>query len=211
MKWPSFFNNKYFRNEFIISLVILVVTLICFSKFLNFNESRNGISLEDPLLHFFSAVNLTWFTFILIYLSIVAILISIISNPNKLVFAIQCYSLMILIRMFMMFLMPLNPPEGMIPLNDPFVQFFGTGKILTKDLFFSGHTATIFLFYLLSEKKILKLFFLSATIFVGASVLLQHVHYAVDVVSAPFFSYLSYRMIYLLQTKKLKLSIIQVL
>ena len=173
------------------------------------NESRNGITLQDPLLHFYRAINLTWLTFSLIYLSIILILSSLFQFPNRLVFVIQCYSLLLLVRMVMMFLMPLNPPQGMILLNDPFVQFFGTGQILTKDLFFSGHTATIFLFYLVSENKNFRTFFLLATVLVGAAVLLQHVHYAIDVVSAPFFSYLSYRLVYLMQTGKLKVSLIE--
>lgn len=209
MSWGTFLHNKYYRNEFIISLITLAAVLFVLANFLNFNESRNGVMLPDPILQIFKAVDLTWLTFGLIYLSIITILSTIVMNPEKLVFTIQCYSLLLVIRMIMMYLIPLNPPEGMISLNDPFVQFFGTGQILTKDLFFSGHTATIFLFYLVSEKKIFRILFLFATIMVGASVLLQHVHYTIDVVSAPIFSYLSYRLVYLLQTKKLKLSLIK--
>lgn len=209
MSWGTFLHNKYYRNEFIISLITLAAVLFVLANFLNFNEGRNGVILPDPILHLFRAVDLTWLTFGLIYFSIITILSTVVLNPEKLVFTIQCYSLLLVIRMIMMYLIPLNPPEGMISLNDPFVQFFGTGQILTKDLFFSGHTATIFLFYIVSEKKIFRNLFLFATVLVGTSVLLQHVHYAIDVVSAPIFSYLSYRLVYLLQTKKLKLSLVK--
>ena len=209
MNWGTFLQNKYYRSEFIISIVLLTIVLFAFANFLNFNESRNGITLADPVLHFYKAVNLTWLTFGLIYSSIVIVLFTLVTNPGRLIFTIQCYSLLLLTRMVMMYLLPLNPPKGMILLNDPFVQLFGTGQILTKDLFFSGHTATIFLFYLVSEKKAYRIFFLLATILVGVSVLLQHVHYVIDVVSAPFFSYLSYRLVYLLQTRKLNLSVIE--
>lgn len=209
MKWGTFLQKKYYRNEFIISIVSLAIVLFAFANFLNFNESRNGTTLADPLLRFYGAIDLTWLTFSLIYLSIVLVLFSLSRVPNRLVFTIQCYSLLLIIRMVMMFLIPLNPPQGMILLNDPFVQFFGTGQILTKDLFFSGHTATIFLFYLVSEKKIFKTFFLIATILIGASVLLQHVHYSIDVASAPIFAYVGYRLVYLMQTKKMKISLIE--
>jgi membrane-associated phospholipid phosphatase len=171
MNWSAFFRNKHFRNEFIISIIALVLTLISLTKFLNYVESRNGITLSDPLLKLFNSVNLTWLT-------------------------------------FMMYLVPLNPPADMILLNDPFVQFFATGQPLTKDLFFSGHTATIFLFYLVSEKKLFRAFFLIATVLVGTSVLLQHVHYSIDVASAPFFAYISYRLIYLLHSKTVKYSLL---
>jgi len=207
MKWKEFIHDKYFRNEAIITLVIFAIVLSCFTLFLNYNESRIGITLEDPILHFFRPIDLTWLTFIIIYLSVVLGIIYLSKNPKTLIFALQVYSLLLLIRMMMMFLLPLNPPVGMIPLNDPFVQNFGTGQILTKDLFFSGHTATIFMLYLVVENKLYKKLFLVLTLVVGMSVLLQHVHYAIDVVAAPFFSYLSYRLVFLLQTKKLKKSL----
>jgi hypothetical protein len=210
MNWSNFLRNRYFRNELIISVIVLALTLTNLAKFLNYVELRNGIMLPDPLLKLFNSVNLTWLTFILIYLSIIIILSSLSTKPKKLIFAVQCYTVLIIIRIFMMYLVPLNPPEGMISLNDPFVQFFGTGKLLTKDLFFSGHTATIFLFYLVSDKRLYKAFFLTATILVSTSVLLQHVHYSIDVASAPFFSYTSYRLIYLLHSRKVKYSLLQV-
>ena len=208
MNWSAFFRNKQFRNEFIISIIALVLTLISLTKFLNYVESRNGVMLPDPLLKLFNSVNLTWITFILIYFSIIFMIFSLSSNPKKLIFTVQCYIILILVRIFMMYLVPLNPPADMILLNDPFVQFFATGQPLTKDLFFSGHTATIFLFYLVSEKKLFRAFFLIATVLVGTSVLLQHVHYSIDVASAPFFAYISYRLIYLLHSKTVKYSLL---
>jgi membrane-associated phospholipid phosphatase len=39
---------------------------------------------------------------------------------------------------------------------------------------------------------LLKAFFLIAAIVVGVSVLLQHVHYTIDVFVAPFFAYCSF-------------------
>jgi membrane-associated phospholipid phosphatase len=208
MNWSAFLRNKHFRNELIISVFVLALTLTSLAKFLNYVESRNGITLPDPILKLFNSVNLTWLTFILIYLSIILILFLLSSKPKRLIFAVQCYIILILIRIFMMYLVPLNPPAGMILLNDPFVQYFGTGQPLTKDLFFSGHTATIFLFYLVSDKNVYKTFFLIATILVGISVLLQHVHYSIDVVSAPFFAYISYRLIYSLHSRTVQYSLL---
>jgi membrane-associated phospholipid phosphatase len=60
---------------------------------------------------------------------------------------------------------------------------------MTKDLFFSGHTATVFLLFLNSQTKLWKNVFLTLTILVGFCVLIQHVHYTVDVIAAPFFGY----------------------
>lgn len=82
------------------------------------------------------------------------------------------------------------------------LQLFGKGEILTKDLFFSGHTGTLFLLFLLVENKYLKTIFLAATILVGSAVLLQHVHYSVDVFVAPFVAYGSFRIIKVLHLQK---------
>lgn len=201
MNWKSFFNIKRNRNEFILTIILLAILMISFSQFLQFIEKRNGAVLPDPLLNIFSPIDLTWLTFSLIYLSIIVFLISIIKEPDKLLIAMQAYGLMVIFRTIAMYLVPLEPPETMLLLNDPFVQLFGKGEILTKDLFFSGHTATLFLLFLLTEKKTLKFIFLISTFIVGISVLLQHVHYSIDVFVAPFVAYGSYRIIKIYREK----------
>ena len=58
---------------------------------------------------------------------------------------------MVIFRTSAINLVPLEPPDTILLLNDPFVQLFGKGEILTKDLFFSGHTGTLFLLFLLAR------------------------------------------------------------
>jgi membrane-associated phospholipid phosphatase len=115
--------------------------------------------------------------------------------------AFQAYGLMLIFRTIAMYLTPFEAPEKILLLNDPFVQFFAKGDILTKDLFFSGHTGTLFLVFLLAENKTLKTIFLILTILVGSAVLLQHVHYSVDVFVAPFVAYGSYKIINKIHSK----------
>jgi len=88
--------------------------------------------------------------------------------------------------------MPLEPPVLMIALNDPFIEFFGQTKTLTRDLFFSGHTSILFLCYLTAESKRIKNYFLLATISIAVLLLIQHVHYSADILIAFFVSYVSY-------------------
>ena len=201
MNWKSFFKIKRNRNEFILTVILLAVLMISFSQFLQFIEKRNGAVLPDPLLNIFSPIDLTWLTFSLIYLSLILFLFSVAKEPDKLLIAMQAYGLMVIFRTIAMYLVPLEPPETMLLLNDPFVQLFGKGEILTKDLFFSGHTATLFLLFLLTEKKTLKFIFVISTFIVGISVLLQHVHYSIDVFVAPFVAYGSYRIIKIYREK----------
>jgi membrane-associated phospholipid phosphatase len=100
---------------------------------------------------------------------------------------------MVILRIAAMAATPLEAPPGMIPLHDPLVRLFGPGRLLTKDLFFSGHTSTLFLLALAVPGPRWKAFFVLCTAAVAFCVLAQHVHYAVDVLAAPLFAYASFR------------------
>jgi hypothetical protein len=191
MNWKEFFKGR--RTEFIVTILLLAIILFIFPNFLAYVERRQGVTLADPVLELFNPIDLTWLTFGLIYISLIVALYSFAAKPDILLIALQSYSLLVIFRILVMYSAPLDAPERLILLNDPFVQFFGSGEVLTKDLFFSGHTATLFLLFLISDKKHLKIIFLISTVLVGIAVLLQHVHYTIDVLAAPFFAYSSYR------------------
>ena len=195
MSWKEIFKDKKSIADFIVTILFVVFVVVVFPEFLLFIEEREAVVMFDPFLNLFNPIDLTWTTFALIYFSVIAALISLINKPAYLFLALQSYGVMLLFRMLVMYLSPLEAPEKIIPLHDPFVQMFGTGDILTKDLFFSGHTATMFVLFLAVKNKILKVIFLITTILVGLAVILQHVHYTVDVVAAPFFSYASYKIV----------------
>jgi membrane-associated phospholipid phosphatase len=137
--------------------------------------------------------DLTWLTFSLIYLGLAFGVARLATDPRSLVVALQAYVVMVLFRIAAMWATPLEAPPGMIPLHDPLVRLFGPGKLLTKDLFFSGHTSTLFLLFLAVPGRRSKGLFLFCTAAVGVSVLVQHVHYTVDVLVAPLFAWASFR------------------
>jgi len=195
MSWIDIFKDKKSIADIIVTILFVVFVVVVFPEFLLFIEEREAVVMFDPFLNLFNPIDLTWTTFALIYFSVIAAIISLINKPTYLFLALQSYGVMLLFRMLVMYLSPLEAPEKIIPLHDPFVQMFGTGDILTKDLFFSGHTATMFVLFLTVKNKILRVIFLITTILVGLAVILQHVHYTVDVVAAPFFSYASYKIV----------------
>lgn len=200
MNWKEFLKEKRNRFELVITLFLLAVVLTSLANFLNYVEARKGVLLPDPLLNLFNPIDLTWLTFALIYVSIVVAIVTLFKNPSRLVFAIQLYTLMVAVRIIAMYLMPFDPPSSMIILNDPFVEYFGTGQTLTKDLFFSGHTATLFILFLVSENKMIKTVFMISTIAVAISVILQHVHYSIDVFAAVIFTYTCYKLLIKVRT-----------
>ncbi len=189
--WISTLANSTFVIEFIFSIFILVSTMLMFSKFTHFTEMRKGIQFTDPLLSHFQAIDLTKSIFFMIYGGICLALASLLSSPYRLMILFQAYALMVLVRMMTLFTLPLAPPAGMIFLQDPFVEYFGLSKTIDNNLFFSGHTATIFLLFLAVPKN-LKLPFFFITIYIASGVLLQKAHYTVDVLIAPCISFISY-------------------
>lgn len=99
-----------------------------------------------------------------------------------------------LTRCMVMYLVPLDPPIGIIPLRDPFVEgAFYDNKVLVKDLFFSGHTSNMVLLTLFMDIKWLKIILAFASAAVGYLLMVQHVHYAIDILAAPFFAYMAYK------------------
>ena len=204
MSWKTFFQNPKTRTEFVLTIIVLIPLLLTFSQFLLFIEERKGIILKDPVLALFNPIDLTWLIFGLIYFSLILFIFISIKDPNKIMIAFQAYGLMVVFRIIAMYLTPFEAPEKLLLLNDPFVQLFGKGDVLTKDLFFSGHTATLFLLFLLSDNKKYKAVFLAATILVGLAVLVQHIHYSIDVFVAPFVAYAAFRIIKGFNTGKTK-------
>jgi len=195
--WRQHWGDSGFRAQLLLTIPALVLVLYALATFLAFVESRPGISLPDPLLALYPAKDVTWLTFGVIYLGLVAGLVNLLRFPAHLLLALQSYIAMALFRIIAMYCVPLDPPQGMILLRDPLVEILGTGRVLTKDLFFSGHTATMVLLALTAPQRRLRVAFLVLAACVAVLVLWQHVHYSIDVFVAPFFAYAAYRIVVL--------------
>jgi hypothetical protein len=199
--WQAAWERPPFRTRFFVTIPFLALMLIALATFLQWVERRSGVVVPDPVLAALPLFDLTWIIFGLIYGGLVSALLALIADPDRLLLAFQSYSLMVVFRIIAMYLLPLDPPAITIPLQDPFVQLFGSGDVLMKDLFFSGHTSTLFLLFLSARRGRLKILFLLFTIAVAATIVIHHSHYAVDVFVAPFVAYTSYRIAYLLNKK----------
>ncbi|MBK7668277.1 MAG: phosphatase PAP2 family protein [Sphingobacteriaceae bacterium] len=122
-------------------------------------------------------------------------IITLLSKPELFLKAIQAYFLILIFRIITLTIFPLEPPEGIILLKDPFIEHFFYGQVrITKDLFFSGHVATVCLLYLVNPVKKLNWFYLSVFILVAVFIMVQRVHYSFDVLAAPVFAWISWRL-----------------
>lgn len=200
-RWKIFLSEPSSKYEFILTVLFLIITVYTFSRYLLFNEARPGVVLDDPLLRYFTAVDLNPLLFFAIYSSLVIGLVAFSFNPAQLITAFQTYTLLVVFRMAAMYLVPLDPPPGCIDLEDPVVFIMGTGQKIIKDLFFSGHTSTAFMLFQVARNKYLKAYFLLATITVGVSVILQKAHYSIDVYAGLVYSFTSYQIVKMLHRK----------
>ena len=194
-EWRSALSVRRFVVALVLTLLAAGVVLGSLPGFLQWVEGRSGVVLRDPVQAWFDPIDLSWLTFILIYTGLAVALTLFSRRPRLLVTSLQAYTLLMLCRMLMMWLIPLDPPENMILLRDPFLELLvGSGEVLTRDLFFSGHTSLPFLLFLVARERRFRTAFLLLTIAVGSCVILQHVHYTFDVVVAPFVAYGCYRL-----------------
>ena len=191
--WRAAWREPGFPGRLAVTLLAIAATLFVFPRFLLAMEERPGVELADPLLAAIPAVELTWVIFGLIYGALLLAILFLGRHPHQLLLALQSYTVLLIVRMAAMYVVPLEPPREMILLDDPFVELIGTGKTLTKDLFFSGHTATLFTLFLTARHRIVRQVFLACSLLVGIFVVVQHVHYTVDVLAAPFFAYGCFR------------------
>lgn len=180
---------------------VLVMLLLMFRTFLDVIEARPGVALHDPVLALFAPRDVAFPVFLVLYGALVGLLVALMRYPKQLIIGVWAYIFMVATRMGVMYLLPLDPPRSMIALRDPFVELFGGHHTLTRDLFFSGHTATLFLLALVVPTRQQRAVALMATVVIAGGVLLQHAHYAVDVAAAPFFSYGSYRAAHAMVTR----------
>jgi len=192
--WREALRLPAFRWRAVATVPLLAAALSGLAALVKWVERRPGAVLADPVLALLEPRDVTWLTFALIYAGILGAVALLARRPRLLVAGVQAYAIMALVRMAVMWVTPLDPPPGMIPLEDPLVQRLGgASAVLTRDLFFSGHTSTLFLVSLAVPGPRARPFFLACTAAVATCVLVQHVHYTVDVLAAPFFAYGAWR------------------
>jgi hypothetical protein len=180
--------------ELFLSIAALVAIMSVYARFLAWVETRPGVVLPDPVLARLQPHDLTWVTFGLIYVALGVTVASLRGRPRTLAIGVRAYAVMVVLRTVVMAVVPLDPPPGMIALQDPLVQHLGTGgQVLTRDLFFSGHTATMCLVTLTARGRRLRWLLLACTVGVATCVVWQAVHYTVDALAAPAFAYAAYR------------------
>lgn len=193
--WTSAWREPSFRTAMFAALAMGVVIMVGASVFFDHIGARSGWLPPDPLISGFPPADVTWLTFTVLYGGVLFSVVRAAPHPFLLLRGMHAYAILQLLRMLVMELVTLEPPPDIIPLVDPVtVAFYPGGVPFLKDLFFSGHTATLALMVCISRGTVAQWVMTAATVAVGALVLVQHVHWTMDVLAAPFFVWLAWRM-----------------
>jgi membrane-associated phospholipid phosphatase len=187
--WKINWQSSVYRKKLITGLILISLILLSLPFFYQAIEQRNGISFNDYLLSWLPAYDLSIYIFTVIWSMTLLTFSRFKQDPNIFLTFLWGFILINLSRFVSIGLVPLNAPADLIPIHDPISNQFYGPKFITKDLFFSGHTAAMFLMFLCLKKRTDKILALIATIVIGIAVLLQHVHYTMDVVMAPVITY----------------------
>jgi hypothetical protein len=191
--WKIAWQKKKFRYTLFAGLFLMTVILACYPFFFQYIEDRKGYLFRDPVLKLVAAHDVYIPVFFFIWSCAALMFVSAIRNPGVLLTFLVSYIFLSIIRMLAIFLFPLEPPAGIISLIDPLSNYFYGAKFITRDLFFSGHVSTLFLMYLCQQGKLTRTYTLIASLCVSILVLIQHIHYSIDVLFAFPFAYGCYK------------------
>lgn len=189
IRWKEAWNSLAFKMKLITGWILYIAVLLYFPHFFAAIQEKQGVLVHDYLLAVLPSVNMSGVIFSFIYITVIFTIFRSAQKPYLFLLYLWATLLLSLSRIITITFVPLEPPVGLVSLVDPvLLPFYGPNGI-TKDLFYSGHTASVYLTYLILRKKGEKLIALIATFVVGISLLLQHIHYSFDVISAPLFVY----------------------
>ncbi len=194
-RYRPYIMSKDFLLSLAASLVLLLASLVVNFYGALYAAERASNSLTDMILSNTRVYDVDFLFIygpILFWIGVAALLVF---NPQCIPFTLKSIALFVLIRSLFITLTHIGPFPETVIIDSNFIRHFTFGG----DLFFSGHTGLPFLLALLFwHRRNLRLIFIFTAILFGAVVLMGHLHYTIDVVSAFFITYGIHRMAELL-------------
>jgi hypothetical protein len=194
VSWSEAARSRGFLVALFSALIMIAPIAWAMPRFFSYIEAKPGAVPWDPVLPLVGPWDVTWITFTVLYATMLIGVLHALPTPWVFVRALQAYVIMQGVRMLAMAAVTLEPPADIIPLVDPFTSsFYPHGTPFLKDLFFSGHTASLCMVIALARTKGMRAFFITAAAVMGVLVIVQHVHWTIDVIAAPFFVWISWK------------------
>ena len=192
--WKEALSTSGYVTKLVTAIAVFVAGALQFPTYFRNIQKRTGADLNDFILAYIPSIDVSTYIFAIIYGLLIYMLLRVLMKPQLfLLFAIT-FVIETVFRMTTIYLFPLNPPANLVILHDTFAEMliYGDTEPITKDLFFSGHTSTMVMICLFVEGRRNKIISIIATFALAALLLIQHVHYSVDIIGALFFTYISY-------------------
>ncbi|MEY2894654.1 MAG: hypothetical protein RIS42_373 [Bacteroidota bacterium] len=187
INWTAAWQDSRFRWQLILAIAVFAIFPWKADDYFQWIQQRDGIVMKDVILANIPAKNVSTPIFAIIYLSVIYLIVRIIRKPKQFLWFAWAFNLETIMRFASIYWVALNPPEGLVDLHDPIAELFiyGENLAITKDLFFSGHTATmVFVCYFLPMAKERKIAIALTSVLV-ILLMVQHVHYSLDILAAP--------------------------
>lgn len=191
LKHLAFWNKKQLLS--LVSALILIIVALIIQKIADdYVNGLTGIAVNDLLLDHLPTLDIDFLVVqgALILTGLALLLVAI--KPKYLSFGLKAFALFIIVRSFLISLTHLGVSPHQLKFDTNSIGF-GLYNLLfntQNDFFFSGHTGTGFLLALIFwNEKLWRYVFFGFSFVLGASVLLAHIHYSIDVFAAPFITY----------------------
>jgi len=190
--YKDHFSDKEFLISFFGGILLLTVSLVAQFFIIDYVNSLSTTPVTDIIL---SNIRVYDVGGIFVYGSIILTVLGVflgLRRLNFMPFAMKSLALFTLIRAIFVTLTHISPFPTHAVIDLPF--FLNnealSGIFTGNDLFFSGHTGLPFLLALIFwEHKTERTIFLSFSILFAIVVLLGHIHYSIDVLSAYFITF----------------------
>jgi len=188
--WKKAWFNKSFRLNLMVGLVIMIALLILTSFFFKYIEDNpNGVILHDWVLNKLPSMDVS-IPIVCFEVSVVTLLlVRSITSPILCITFLIAFLFILIFRIITIGLTQLDPPIGLVVLKDPIADVVYRSGFIKRDLFYSGHASILFLSSFCLSKRVDKYYVVSVAILVCILLLIQHVHYTIDIVCAPFFAF----------------------
>jgi hypothetical protein len=176
--------------EIVIGTLLLLVSLIVQSYAVAYTDTHASNAVTDIVLSNTPVYNVYY---IYVYGAILLVAFTVfacLKRPQNVPFVLKSIALFTLVRAFCISLTHIGPFPSQTEVSEGFFTSSLPSIFIGDDFFFSGHTGLPFLLALIFwDNKIWRATFFGFSIVLATAVLLGHLHYSIDVVSAFFISF----------------------
>jgi hypothetical protein len=194
--WKEFWQSPKSKTYLWIAIGAFACMFVSVFFTLAYVEQRPGYVIEDWTLSFLGKPrDFSIPIFTITYFAMVYAIWTNVKRPKIFLHMFITYAIMQLTKCLVLLIVPLDPPTDILPLSDPILEtLFYRGNVNLKDLFFSGHVATVCIAGIYARGHLMKIVFFVFAIVLAFLMAQQRVHYILDAVVAPVFVWFAFRL-----------------